>query len=48
MKAICRRCNRGLRDSKSIAEGIGPVCRKKERDENEQQIKLELKEQANE
>lgn len=33
---ICRRCNRPLKDKKSIENGIGPICAAKERVEGEQ------------
>jgi len=32
--ATCRRCRATLRSAKSIAAGIGPVCAKRERQEN--------------
>tara|TARA_B100001123_G_scaffold424182_1_gene535353 strand:+ start:830 stop:1123 length:294 start_codon:yes stop_codon:yes gene_type:complete len=30
----CRRCNRPLTDAKSIEEGIGPICKEKEKQVN--------------
>ncbi len=42
-RPICRRCHRALRDPKSVAMGLGPVCaRKAARDEDEDsQARLE-------
>ncbi|WP_231607515.1 DUF6011 domain-containing protein [Fictibacillus sp. 18YEL24] len=37
----CPVCNRPLKSKKSIEKGIGPVCEKKQK-ENENQAELEL------
>jgi Family of unknown function (DUF6011) len=38
---VCPICNRPLKSKKSIEKGIGPVCEKKQQ-ENENQTELEL------
>lgn len=41
-QAVCSRCHRPIKDPASIKAGMGRVCRKKNAEEGEEQIKLEL------
>ncbi|WP_186321430.1 DUF6011 domain-containing protein [Bacillus sp. FJAT-22090] len=39
---ICKRCNRPLRTPKSIEEGYGPVCKKKQAEADAEFLKRQL------
>ncbi|KIL79563.1 DUF6011 domain-containing protein [Bacillus badius] len=40
---LCERCNRPLRSQKSIDVGMGPVCKKKQEEEDVEFEKIQIK-----
>lgn len=40
--AICGRCNRKLKTAKSIADGFGPVCKKKHEEAEAEFLKRQI------
>lgn len=45
---ICPMCNRPLRDPKSVVRGIGPVCARKQRENDTKQQQLDLESEGSE
>lgn len=40
--SLCNRCNRPLKTQKSIHEGYGPVCKKKQKEADEAFDKIQV------